>query len=219
MPRPTGCYESSMPRPRFEKLDLQRRNAILDAAEDEFITRGFSGASYNQIIERAGVSKGAMYYYFDDKEDLFLTVVQRELVGLLGALGGIGPVASASAFWEGVEAMFMRAVAYMQSSPRVSGLMRAVAGLLGSPDCPAGVRALLEQARVVTSTIVETGQAAGAIRRDLPTSLLVSWFMAVGEASDVWMAQHWAELAPEEIPTITAKVLDIFRRIAAPSEA
>ncbi len=51
-----------MPLPRFEKLDEPRRRAILAAAAEEFGDLGFDGASYNRIIKRAGISKGAMYY-------------------------------------------------------------------------------------------------------------------------------------------------------------
>ena len=59
-----------MPLPRFQNLDQLRKRAILTAAAEEFGERGFAAASYNRIIERAGISKGAMYYYFADKDDL-----------------------------------------------------------------------------------------------------------------------------------------------------
>ena len=72
-----------MPRPRFAKLDPAKKEAILTAALEAFASHGFDGASYNQIIEKAGISKGAMYYYFDDKEDLFATVVRHELEDIL----------------------------------------------------------------------------------------------------------------------------------------
>jgi AcrR family transcriptional regulator len=61
-----------MPRPRWATLEPERRTAILDVAAAEFAAHGFTDASYNRIIQRAGISKGAMYYYFDDQEDLFV---------------------------------------------------------------------------------------------------------------------------------------------------
>jgi AcrR family transcriptional regulator len=64
------------PRPRFLSLPAERRSAILDAACAELSAHGFEKASTNRIIERAGVSKGALYYYFDDKRDLFLTTLR-----------------------------------------------------------------------------------------------------------------------------------------------
>jgi AcrR family transcriptional regulator len=42
--------------------------------------KALRGASLNRILEQAGISKGSAYYYFDDKADVFLTVVQRYLL-------------------------------------------------------------------------------------------------------------------------------------------
>ena len=64
-----------MPRPRFENLPLAKRRRILETAALEFATRGFDAASLNRIIRSARISKGAAYYYFDDKADLYTAVV------------------------------------------------------------------------------------------------------------------------------------------------
>ena len=66
-----------MPRPRFEKLDPERQEALLDAAMRELAARGPESASLNKILADVGLSKGVAYYYFDDREDLFYTVVSR----------------------------------------------------------------------------------------------------------------------------------------------
>src|SRR5215813_12480608 len=66
-----------MPRPRFNTLPTDKRQRILEAAALEFAGRGFEQASLNRIIETAGISKGAAYYYFDDKADLYATVVRE----------------------------------------------------------------------------------------------------------------------------------------------
>src|SRR5260221_13809522 len=65
-----------MPFPRFGKLTQERRERVLDVAAQEFADYGFEDASINRILERAGMSKGAAYYYFEDKADLFITVVR-----------------------------------------------------------------------------------------------------------------------------------------------
>jgi len=45
-----------------------RREAILDAALDEFSARGFAAARLDDVARRAGVAKGTIYLYFKDKE-------------------------------------------------------------------------------------------------------------------------------------------------------
>lgn len=63
--------KEAMPRPRFQKLSIEKQQAILEAAAREFSAHGYEGASINKILETAQLSKGAAYYYFDDKADLF----------------------------------------------------------------------------------------------------------------------------------------------------
>lgn len=53
------------------------REAILDAAEQEFLARGVSGTSLEHIARRAGVTRGAIYWHFKDKLDLFGAMIDR----------------------------------------------------------------------------------------------------------------------------------------------
>jgi AcrR family transcriptional regulator len=52
---------------------------ILEAALNLFITYGYHGLSMRQIAEAVGVSKAALYYHFQDKEQLFLAVLDAQL--------------------------------------------------------------------------------------------------------------------------------------------
>ena len=52
----------------------QTRTALIDAALQVFIARGFQGASIDQIAEQAGYTKGAVYAHFKNKDDLFISV-------------------------------------------------------------------------------------------------------------------------------------------------
>lgn len=57
----------------------QTRAAVLDAAYEVFARDGYHSATLGAIVERAGVSKGALYYSFASKEDLFLAMLQERL--------------------------------------------------------------------------------------------------------------------------------------------
>src|SRR5690606_22271520 len=52
------------------------RDAILSAATDEFAQHGLAGARVDRIAERAGINKRMLYYYFGQKEGLFLAVLE-----------------------------------------------------------------------------------------------------------------------------------------------
>lgn len=53
-----------------------KEKLILEALK-EFADRGFDSASLNQIIKRAGISKGSFYHHFANKEELFSQVIHR----------------------------------------------------------------------------------------------------------------------------------------------
>jgi TetR/AcrR family acrAB operon transcriptional repressor len=55
----------------------ETRNAILDAAEQLFSERGVSRTSLEDIAQAAGVTRGAIYWHFKDKSDLFAAMVNR----------------------------------------------------------------------------------------------------------------------------------------------
>ncbi len=65
-----------MQRARTVEAKDDRRQVLLSAALHEFFERGFTAARMDDIAKRAGVSKGALYLYFDSKEALFTSLVE-----------------------------------------------------------------------------------------------------------------------------------------------
>jgi AcrR family transcriptional regulator len=64
----------------------ERRQAIIDAALDEFIARGFTATRLDDVAKRAGVAKGTIYLHFKDKESMFEELIRTALVPLIGRL-------------------------------------------------------------------------------------------------------------------------------------
>lgn len=67
-------------RPKHEALAT--RNAILDAAEQVFQRHGVSRTSLQDIADAAGVTRGAIYWHFEDKADLFNAMMERAILPL-----------------------------------------------------------------------------------------------------------------------------------------
>ena len=95
-----------MPLPRFSKLPAARREAILEAALREFSEHGFEQASLNAILSRTGTSKGAAYYYFADKRDLYVTTLGHALAEVGRRAPALGPVSDAASFWREVARLY-----------------------------------------------------------------------------------------------------------------
>src|SRR2546421_4533026 len=76
--------------PSRTERKAEKRDAILNAALDEFAASGFAAARLDDVAERAGVAKGTIYLYFRDKESLFQELVRTMLTPLIGRIEAAG---------------------------------------------------------------------------------------------------------------------------------
>lgn len=69
--------------------DPVKRGQIIDGAKRVFMRVGFDAASMNDITREAGVSKGTIYVYFENKEELFGALIERERTAIFTSLAAI----------------------------------------------------------------------------------------------------------------------------------
>ncbi len=67
-------------KPRWQRRKDERPAEIIGAALEVFAARGFSATKLDDVARRAGISKGTLYLYFRNKEDLFKAMVRETLV-------------------------------------------------------------------------------------------------------------------------------------------
>ncbi|MEZ4461946.1 MAG: TetR/AcrR family transcriptional regulator [bacterium] len=110
----------------------------MEIAAEEFSLKGFDGASFNRIIERAGLSKGAAYYYFDDKADLFDTVIQFGLDQFTAFIDATSDVdADPEEFWETTRAHVRTGLQLLRKQSWIVGFIRMLYSMHGSaPNSP-----------------------------------------------------------------------------------
>lgn len=70
---------------RSESRELTRKR-LLDAAARLFARNGFQATSVDDVAEAAGFSKGALYYNFSSKDDLFEALVEESIGQMIGSL-------------------------------------------------------------------------------------------------------------------------------------
>jgi AcrR family transcriptional regulator len=78
-----GDEDRKAPGRRVAGQDPLKRQQIIEAAKTCFLREGFEATSMNDITAEAGVSKGTIYVYFEDKEALFTTLCREERGRLL----------------------------------------------------------------------------------------------------------------------------------------
>lgn len=84
------------------------RAALIGAARELFAAKGFAGAGREEIVERAGVTRGALQHHFGTKEDLFLAVFEAVEADVMHAVA-----TAAMAADEPLEQLRLGALAYL----------------------------------------------------------------------------------------------------------
>src|SRR5882724_10849470 len=89
-------FRSAKPASNRAERAAERRGAIIEAAMDEFIARGFAATRLDDVAKRAGVAKGTIYLHFKDKEALFEELIRLAIVPLVNRLAAGPPPAGGS---------------------------------------------------------------------------------------------------------------------------
>jgi AcrR family transcriptional regulator len=204
-----------LPLARFEKMEPDRRQRLLRAAAKEFVSEGFEKASLGRIAEGAGVSKAALYYYFEDKADLYATVVRAawERVSPEGRLPAFAAL-DAPSFWPAVEKLRDADLALCREEPWL-----AVGELAYHPpgEAAGAVAQVFDRARAFLRGLVRRGQELEVVRRDVPEELLIAMLTAVDAAAHHWMVDHRETLGTEEVERIARAGFTVVRAILSPA--
>jgi len=73
--------------PRWRRRAADRPREILDAALTVFVEKGFAATKLDDVAVAAGISKGLLYRYFDNKAELFKEVIRQTLVTTIRDVG------------------------------------------------------------------------------------------------------------------------------------
>lgn len=152
------------PPPKWRRRAEARPAELLAAAQAEFAEKGFAAARLEDIGRRAGVSKAAVYLYFENKTELFASVVRESIAPNIDALADVletfpGPI------WQLVGVLFDRLPTVV-----AEGGMAPVAKIVigESRNFPELARvwhdAVVSKALGALTRIIAAGQARGEIR-------------------------------------------------------
>lgn len=205
-----------MPRPRFLRASPEIQQAILDTAVDELGTEGYDGASLNRILLAAGLSKGAFYYYFDDKADLAAAVLERELARWDRHQLELGD--SPDAFWAALERYARKGLDQLRAAPKSRDvIVRLGAAATRDPALRERLAPHMSARQQHLTTVWQRGQELGAVRSDVPVTTLIA--LAQGAKSTLGAAMLPTDRAATdaELETFTRVYIDLIRRMTQES--
>jgi AcrR family transcriptional regulator len=165
----------------WERLPDAKRAAVEAAAEAEFAARGFSHGSLNVIAREAGVSKGSLFQYFDDKLDLYAHIaalaserIRAEMERRLAGLDAAGrPLFD-------VMADLVRAwIDYFDDHP-VERAITAAVNLEGDAAARVTVREIAHREYLaVLRPLLESARERGDLRADADLEMFLSMLLVM----------------------------------------
>jgi AcrR family transcriptional regulator len=207
------------PTTRWRRRKTARPAEILAAALAAFAERGFAATRLDDVAERAGVTKGTLYLYFRNKEELFKAVVRQQLVpnieraeAMVADSGTPNPV-----LLEELIGFFSRIMASPLSA--ISKLVLTEAG--NFPDLARFyVAEVVDRGRALFRGVIERGVAGGEFR-PVDTESTVSCILAPLLLAALWRHSFERHLGDRlDIDALCHAQLDLLRHglAAAPGQ-
>ncbi|MEB2283356.1 MAG: TetR/AcrR family transcriptional regulator [Myxococcales bacterium] len=167
-------------------------------AIDCFAHYGYQGTSIERIASAAGVTKGALYYHFRDKEELLFAAVQDRIAEFeQHVVGSVTPEADPA----GALAEIARVCAHIaiRNNLRRFILTLMVEALDTNPRLSEAFRGILRRFRGYLAGIVRVGQGQGVFRRDVDAALAAQLFAGGVVGAEL---QHYQD--PERVDLAAA---------------
>ncbi len=167
------------------------RDSIVDAAEKLFVERGVSRTTLQHIATEAGVSRGAIYWHFDDKGTLFNAMMERATLPFERALNALGESDDDNVLVDLLE--FILQIFKITESDSQARRVLEIASLkiefVEEMDV-VRIRRSQNQAHWMAHVVerIKLGQATGQIRKDAqPTVLALGLWVTVDGLIRNWM--------------------------------
>ena len=157
-----------MRQPKWQRRAEDRPREICTAALEVCAEKGFAAAKLDEIARRAGVSKGTLYLYFKDKEDLFRAVVRDTVAPNIDTVRAM--VDGADLPFADVIRMFLPRFAALTAQVRVGAVAKMVIG--ESRNFPELAKVwhdeVVSKALGLIAGLIERAQAKGEVRSGDP---------------------------------------------------
>jgi AcrR family transcriptional regulator len=204
-------------------LPEDKRRRITRAALAEFGTRGFSTGSLNVIAREAGIAKGSLFQYFDDKLDLFVTVCEAAAASTkAAALEGVD--LEEAPYFDSVRVLVANWLRFFRKNPIERASAYAAAHEMDAAARTA-VGGVTNQAYVeVLRPMAERAEARGELRAGVDIDQLVALTVLVlRHLNSAPFYPHidpvlgLYEKGPRQVDGIASALVDTLERAFAPA--
>jgi TetR/AcrR family transcriptional regulator, acrAB operon repressor len=197
---------------RSKEDALATRNSLLDAAEHVFHAQGVAGTSLNDIAVAAGTTRGAIYWHFRDKADLFNAMMDRVVMPLQAALESVDCAAEPDPLPR-LKKSLRAAMHQTATDPRTRRVFEVATHKVEYVDslCAVRERHLQTRERVLGQfrQVLQKSAAARGLRLALPAAIAAQGLHALIDG----LIQDWLlDPAAFELEAVSAKAIDAYLR-------
>lgn len=204
---------------RFDRLEPSLRERILGTAAEEFSRFGYRVTSMNRVVERAGISKGALFKYFGTKAGLFKRVYTMALDEVRETLRRVREETHGDPFFSRLERVLTAGLEFTDRRPVYAAIYYRVIYTGDSPHGKEILRGIQAESQRFLRSLIEDGIARGDLRRDLDPEKAA--FILQGVLDRFLQARHLEFMAPDLRPRAGAnsgedewirEIVNLFRR-------
>lgn len=173
----------------------QRRQEILFAALDLFVSKGYAATKISDIAERVSMSVGLLFHYFESKEKLYEELVR------MGLAGTAYPAAQNCEKAIDFFSQFTGQLFYlMKEQPYIAQLFVLMANAQRSAGTPEHIREIALQVNTIEQfvPIIEMGQKEGTIKQGDPLSLSNAFWCSIQGIAEQYAVHSEIELPKAE---------------------
>lgn len=180
-----------MPKQTFYNLPGEKRRLILDLAIEEFAAHDYKNASISNIVARAGVAKGSLYQYFEDKRDLYFYLLELAMGEKKQFLAQTTPPDPGMNLFDYLRWMMRMGAQFEMSRPRLARV--AYRALFG--DRPFGDEPFEQMRRSVLDyyhRLIDMGITSGCIDARIDKSVAVFMLSTLFNEFGRFTIEHFA---------------------------
>ncbi len=176
-----------MPKETFFRLRDCKRERIMRAAIHEFVENGFARAKIGDIADNAGVAKGSIYQYFEDKKELFVYCAEWGLEVFMKKLDERMHIGDMDVFEYFQDSVSKAEV--LNEERELALFMQAIAREPGLTD--ASLKNMYNVGDIYIKKLLQNSKMKGTVRKDIDDDLLMEYFSAVTERfKQRWMNRY-----------------------------
>jgi TetR/AcrR family acrAB operon transcriptional repressor len=197
---------------RSKEDALATRHQLLDAAEHVFLAQGVAGTSLNDIAQAAGTTRGAIYWHFKDKADLFNAMMDRVTLPMQSAIEHVEQAAGSDPL-PALKAAIRRALHSTAHDPQTRRVFEVATHKVEYVDslCAVRERHLRVRSRSVDRfrRALLQGAAARGVKLAVPAACAAHGLLALVDG----LIQNWLlDPAAFDLEACGAKAVDNYMR-------